>query len=244
MALLLVSVIAASGLASAAPSLPIRLEVGRALTSRLVNVHIFFDSAVEGLVRYTYGDCSSASDNEGRHHVVAHSHPSASDRLAWILPEETPSGLCFAAWSSDSGALLGRSAPQIIQSSSRRKRGLEKRGPYSVAMTNETGIDAWGPWFDGVELLGAANITSVDSKAAKEKHIGIVGAGMSGLMTYLVLHQAGMTNVEIIEAGHRLGGRVHTEYLSGGPFNYSYQEMGPMRFPTVNFPVPERLGWF
>lgn len=24
---------------------------------------------------------------------------------------------------------------------------------------------------------------------------------------------------------------MHTEYLSGGPFDYSYQEMGPMRFP-------------
>src|SRR5262249_36857505 len=42
-----------------------------------------------------------------------------------------------------------------------------------------------------------------------------------------------LTNISIIEASQRLGGRVHTEYLSGGPFNYSYQEMGPMRFPAT-----------
>lgn len=56
---------------------------------------------------------------------------------------------------------------------------------------------------------------------------------MSGLMSYLILTQAGMKNVTLIEASQRLGGRVHTEYLSGGPFDYSYQEMGPMRFPET-----------
>jgi monoamine oxidase len=100
-------------------------------------------------------------------------------------------------------------------------------------MTNATGIDAWGPWFDGVELLKGANLSSVEVKEAKSKNVAIVGAGMSGLMTYLCLAQAGLTNVQIIEAGERLGGRVHTEYLTGGPFDYSYQEMGPMRFPNT-----------
>lgn len=103
-------------------------------------------------------------------------------------------------------------------------------------MNNETGIDTWGPWFDGVELLQSKNLSAVDVESAKSKEIAIVGAGMSGLMTYLVLHQAGMTNVSILEASQRLGGRVHTAYLSGGPFDYSYQEMGPMRFPeTVEY---------
>lgn len=63
-------------------------------------------------------------------------------------------------------------------------------------------------------------------------------SSMSGLMTYLVLTQAGMKNLEIIEASSRLGGRVHTAYLSGGPSGFqngtfSYQEMGPMRFPAT-----------
>lgn len=98
-------------------------------------------------------------------------------------------------------------------------------------MDNTTGIDVLGPWFEGVALLQDKQPGPVDVEAAKAKEVAIVGAGMSGLMSYLVLHQAGMKNVEILEAGQRLGGRVRTEYLSGGPFDYSYQEMGPMRFP-------------
>jgi hypothetical protein len=98
-------------------------------------------------------------------------------------------------------------------------------------MDHSNGIDVLGPWFDGVALLDNRQPNPVDVKAAKTKEIAIVGAGMSGLMSYLILTQAGMENVKILEAGERLGGRVHTEYLSGGPFDYSYQEMGPMRFP-------------
>lgn len=100
-------------------------------------------------------------------------------------------------------------------------------------MTNSTGIDTLGPWFDGVALLEGKNLSAIDIAEAKSKEIAIVGAGMAGLMTYLVLHQSGMENIKIIEASQRLGGRVHTEYLSGGPFDYSYQEMGPMRFPNT-----------
>lgn len=98
-------------------------------------------------------------------------------------------------------------------------------------MDNSTGVDALGPWFDGVALLKNREPGAVDVKAAKAKEVAIVGAGMSGLMSYLVLTQAGLKNVEILEGGQRLGGRVHTEYLSGKAFDYSYQEMGPMRFP-------------
>jgi len=98
-------------------------------------------------------------------------------------------------------------------------------------MSGANGIDTLGAWFNGVALLKDKEPSPVDVKEAKSKEIAIVGAGMSGLMSYLVLTQAGMKNVKIIEAGQRLGGRVHTEYLTGGPFSYSYNEMGPMRFP-------------
>ncbi|KAI4186681.1 MAG: hypothetical protein L6R41_003325 [Letrouitia leprolyta] len=83
----------------------------------------------------------------------------------------------------------------------------------SIPMTNASGIEANGPWFDGVEALKESEISTVDAAQAKAKQIAIVGAGMAGLMTW------------------RLGGRVHTAYLEGGPFDYQYQEMGPMRFP-------------
>lgn len=98
-------------------------------------------------------------------------------------------------------------------------------------MNNSTGINVWGPWFDGVALLEKNPDRHVDVAAAKAKEIAIVGAGMSGLTTYLILHQAGLTNLSLIEGSDRIGGRVRTEYLSGGEFDYSYQEMGPMRIP-------------
>lgn len=99
-------------------------------------------------------------------------------------------------------------------------------------MTGAIGVDTLGAWFDGVKVLKQKQPGMVDVKASKSKQIAIVGAGMSGLMTYLILYQAGFTNITILEADKRLGGRVHTAYLSGGPFDYSYQEMGPMRFPV------------
>ncbi|KAL8887796.1 MAG: hypothetical protein Q9215_004681 [Flavoplaca cf. flavocitrina] len=42
---------------------------------------------------------------------------------------------------------------------------------------------------------------------------------------------SGFHNLEIVEAGQRIGGRVQTAYLEGGPFDYQYQDVGPMRFP-------------
>lgn len=221
---------------------PIRLETRTQLTSRAANIHVSFDKSLveDDTLSFTYGSCSGQSPVEAHHHIISRHHDTSrpTDRLVWIIPEDAFSGGCLSAWSSQ-GVLLGRSEPQQLGSQRSRKRGVEevhrkrslKRDDNSVQMTNATGIDAWGPWFDGVELLQSKNLFAVDVSAAKSKKIGIVGAGMSGLMTFLSLRQAGFENLEIIEAGERLGGRVHTEYLSGGPFDYSYQEMGPMRFP-------------
>lgn len=105
-------------------------------------------------------------------------------------------------------------------------------------MTEANGFDPLGSWFDGVQFLLQKEPSIIDVEAVKRKPIAIVGAGMSGLMTYLVLHQAGFTNITILEASHRLGGRVYTAYLSGGSSDYSYQEMGPMRFP-VDYTDPD-----
>lgn len=210
------------------PSLPIRLETRAFLNTHLANVHLMFDEPVDDLIKYTYGSCSSIGERDV-HHAVGQGY-SSHDRLVWVMPEDVTSGGCISAWSS-SGALLGRSEKQQLDI--RSKRGVLKRGFDSIGMTSENGIDPWGAWFDGVELLKGKHLSAVNVAKAKRKDVAVVGAGMSGLMTYLCLTQAGLTNVTIIEAGERLGGRVHTEYLSGGPFDYSYQEMGPMRFPLT-----------
>lgn len=98
-------------------------------------------------------------------------------------------------------------------------------------MHNSTLIDTLGAWFQGVKLLENKQPKPVYVEEAKAKEIAVIGTGMSGLMSWLVLSQAGMKNLTLLEGSKRLGGRVRTEYLSGGPFDYSYQEMGPMRFP-------------
>ena len=89
-------------------------------------------------------------------------------------------------------------------------------------MGPENGIDPNGPWFDGVELLKAANISSVDVEAAKSKRIGIVGAGISGLMTGLLLDSQGMTNWKILEASDRIGGYVLQVSPFSSPFIGSF----------------------
>ncbi|KAK4096316.1 L-amino-acid oxidase-like protein [Parathielavia hyrcaniae] len=216
------------GAAAASAGLPVQLETRSALNSRLANVHVAVTRSVEGPITVAYGPCTSSSIHEA-HHVLGETHGSKSEgtRLVWILPEDTKSGGCLSAWTS-TGKLAGRSEPQLVQGLQKRRTSKRAAG---IPMDNSTGIDVLGPWFDGVALLKDKQPGRVDVEAAKAKEVAIVGAGMSGLMSYLVLTQAGMTNVTILEAGQRLGGRVRTEYLSGGPFDYSYQEMGPMRFP-------------
>ncbi|KAK3328113.1 flavin-containing amine oxidoreductase-domain containing protein [Cercophora scortea] len=224
----------------AAPSLPLKVETRIALNSRLSNIHVEHLAPVDGPVSFTYGSCH-ASHEADSHHSIGRSTSASHDRLVWVIPEGVYTGGCISAWIISTGLLVGRSEQQHFDFKVMRMRRDAKLGKRSgakcatrgIPMNTANGIDAWGPWFDGVKLLKDKEISPVDVAAAKKKNIAIVGGGMSGLMTYLCLTQSGMTNVSIIEGGNRLGGRVHTVYLSGGPFDYSYQEMGPMRFPST-----------
>lgn len=212
---------------------PVRLETRTRLNSRAANIHVSFDKIIEGAVDVSYGSCMDRRRADSHHSIVdRHLPTTATQRLVWMIPDDAFSGGCLSAWSSD-GTLLGRSKPQQLESRRSKKRGVQeilKRSEMkkrdntnAIPMTAANGVDALGPWFDGVELLQSKNLSAVDVAAAKSKKIGIVGGGMSGLMTFLALSQAGFENLEIIEGGERLGGRVHTVYLSGGPFDYSYQ---------------------
>lgn len=68
---------------------------------------------------------------------------------------------------------------------------------------------------------------------AKNISIAIVGSGMSGLMTSLLLDSVGIHNWQIIESSRRIGSWIRTRYLNNTrPEEYQYQEMGPMRFPV------------
>ncbi|KAM0335358.1 hypothetical protein ACHAQA_000403 [Verticillium albo-atrum] len=220
---LVASVIA---VASAAPDLPVKIETRSQIKSRLANVHIGYERDVEGIVTFTYGLCSSKELRDA-HHTILETDKREDHRLVWIVPEDAASDGCLQAWNED-GTLIGRSEPQTLHHQWKRRA---KRDADPIHMTEENGFSPIGAWFEGVMLLKDKQPSPVDVKKAKAKEVAIVGAGMAGLTTWLVLQQAGFTNLTILEASDRLGGRVRTEYLSGGPSDYSYQEMGPMRFP-------------
>lgn len=213
-----------------AGSLPIDLHVKRAVDSGLANIHVSYNELLHSEVTFTYGSCQAKAPGEA-HHLVGRSKSCDHDRLLWKVPEDAVTGHCLSAWDARQN-LVGRSEPVAISPSRRtaRRRLRKRQEDFSIPMDDSSGIDAEGPWFDGVALLQDKELSAIDVHAAKSKEIAIVGAGMAGLMTWLALNQSGMTNLSLIEASQRLGGRVHTAYL-GNPSERQYQEMGPMRFP-------------
>ncbi|KAL8734985.1 MAG: hypothetical protein Q9166_001110 [cf. Caloplaca sp. 2 TL-2023] len=215
---------------ASATDISVGIEVKVALNSRSANIHLSQQHNWVHPFTVTYGACHTSGGRHEIHHNISEVHHQRTDRLIWLLPEVVSSGGCLSAWDSQS-KLIGRSPALEINKQSKqwiKNRHLEKGTRLgkraSIPMNNASGIDANGPWFDGVELLKEKEITTVDVAQAKAKR-------MAGLMTWLCLNMSGFTNLEIVEAGQRLGGRVHTAYLEGGPSDYQYQEMGPMRFP-------------
>jgi len=66
---------------------------------------------------------------------------------------------------------------------------------------------------------------NVDPKALK---ICIVGAGVAGLYTALMLEKLGI-DYEILEASNRSGGRIFTHHFTKN--DHDYYDIGAMRFP-------------
>ena len=206
---------------AASVDLPIKLEVKAALNSRSANVHISQAHHSVYPFTVTYGACHTLISQHEQHHTVSKVYDRSTDRLVWILPDDISNTGCLAAWSSQD-ELIGLSEPLQVNKFSRqwlKKRHLDlgtrlsKRA--SIPMTSASGIDAEGPWFDGVEALKEKEISAVNVAEAKAKseypssrlrnshadaviaEIAIVGAGMSGLMTW-VSTEATARSVEIL----------------------------------------------
>ncbi|KUJ06457.1 uncharacterized protein LY89DRAFT_790482 [Mollisia scopiformis] len=202
----------------------------------IANIHISYNLPLKGELSIHYGACdvSLSHPKESHHHqigaTVVGDHPFAKrhidwednrpERFVWRVPEDARDGGCLFAYSG--ADLVGRSeALTVARKPSRRGIVLGDIG------------DAKGPWFDGVEYLSAKEPNETFVAQSKTKSIGILGAGMSGLMSSLLLESVGLNDWKIIEANNRLGGRVHTAYLDNTTgADYQYQEMGPMRFPV------------
>ena len=69
--------------------------------------------------------------------------------------------------------------------------------------------------------------------------ICIVGAGVAGLYTALMLKHLGI-EYEILEASDRIGGRIYTHHFSED--KHDYYDIGAMRFP--NNPIMKRQAPF
>ncbi len=64
----------------------------------------------------------------------------------------------------------------------------------------------------------------------------IIGAGAAGLYTAMMLKYLGATNVEILEANDRVGGRCYTKPLPDDPEHnkpHNYYDVGAMRIPDI-----------
>ncbi|KAJ5388544.1 hypothetical protein N7509_011085 [Penicillium cosmopolitanum] len=220
---------------AAALSGNIEISVNDVTAPNIVNVHLIYHEPDFKKHSFTYGSCDIASPVNSLHRVATiPSGPSSGhdSRLVWVVPDNVSPGGCIAAWDME-GARIGQSEPLSLDSI--LQDSFTKRD--RIPMTNESGIDAEGPWFNGVTLLKSKDFGAVDAKKIKEKSIGILGAGISGLMTHFLLQSVGFQNIEISESTGRVGGRIRTEYFELPESNYQYQEMGAMRIP-LTAPIP------
>ncbi|TIA95225.1 hypothetical protein E3P77_03782 [Wallemia ichthyophaga] len=148
-----------------------------------------------------------------------------TSKLLWISPASHHlNDFCINAYHGSQ--VIARSDPVFLTENESRKRS------DSVVAQMED-FDSLGTWFDGVNYVNEHFDSQLIDVQSKESAVGIVGAGMSGLMTALLLDSVGMHNWEIIESSDRIGGRLYTQYLNNTqPDEYQYQEMGAMRFPV------------
>lgn len=147
------------------------------------NVHIEYGGPIDGALSIHFGSCDLPHHSKAHHqlgsthvgsHPLAKRHAEWSERrptrFVWLPPTDTPSGGCLHAYLEDE--LVGRSNPVTM---TRRKT---KRGTAFADVA-----DAMGPWFDGVQYLTEKEPDEIFVAKAKSSKFGIIGGGMSGLMT-------------------------------------------------------------
>ena len=188
----LLSIVWTLSSAAASSNLPLKLSVKIPLDSQTANVHVSNVGNVAYPFIVSYGGCESLNSQHETHHNISTIHKRESDRLVWILPEGIPADGCLSAWSAQYG-LLGRSEPLKVDkysgpwmrkrelnqrtrlskrehtSRSNKKASVPKSKRQSIPMTNASGIDAQGPWFDGVEVLKNTEPGAVNVEEAKAK---------------------------------------------------------------------------
>ena len=195
----------------------------------LANVYLDWRSKPPSVVNAVYGSCAGVNGTTKPQAIGRVSTTNHPERLAWVVPTDAPKTGCVYVYGGDknpkSQHVLGKSEPIHLANKAR------KRSTADTGIPLLKNFDALGTWFDGV----AAIKKKVDSKGGaasgrdpKNTSIAIVGGGVSGLATALMLDSVGIHNWEIIEASERVGGRFRTKYMAD---TQEWAEMGPMRLP-------------
>jgi hypothetical protein len=148
----------------------------------LANIHVEYHHVISGKLALYYGACESDTASLLHHsigstHVGSHPlakrhldwHDQRPTRFVWLLPENTPTTGCIHAFLDD--VHVGVSSRKTMT-----KRKAKRAMFADVA-------DPMGPWFDGVQYLKQKEPDEVFVASVKSKSFGIIGGGMSGLMT-------------------------------------------------------------
>lgn len=155
------------------------------------NIVVDYFGEVDGELTITYAACDdaaasivSAKQRIGQTHVGAHPlaqrHEAHKNRrpnkFVWLTPAEM-SGGCLHAFLD--GKLIGKS--EELSVTKRHARRNEKKSFVDVAGDDSN-------WFDGIAYLQQKQPDEVFVASAKNKSFGILGGGISGLMTSVRIH--------------------------------------------------------
>lgn len=151
--------------------------------SGIHNIHISYNAPLDGDLSIHYGACNSSVTDDTHHRVGATGIgkraitkrnlewvDSQPERFVWIVPSSVPDQGCLHAYLGDE--LVGRSQPIDV---------MVKKSRRGIPISDYA--DAEGPWFDGVQYITEKEPEETFVAKAKGSTIGILGGGMSGLMS-------------------------------------------------------------
>jgi monoamine oxidase len=209
----------------------VRLSISETIQrGGLANIHLDWLERPPDEIKAIYASCDGQISTKKEQLVGRFStHNQPPNRLAWAVPNDASTHQCiYILGVNDRAAtppILGKSLPITLQKSPSKRSTTDTNIPLLKD------FDSLGTWFDGVAKIKekVAKDGGVAAKGSpKNTSIAIVGGGISGLATGLMLDSVGMHNWEIIEASDRVGGRFRTKYVAD---TQEWAEMGPMRLP-------------
>ncbi|KAJ5652688.1 hypothetical protein N7507_010114 [Penicillium longicatenatum] len=196
----------------------------------LANIYLNWLGKPPSFFKAVYASCVNPNGSAPEAFIGQYSvNGQPPHRLAWAVPNGFQTENCIfvygGKYKGESEQVIGKSKPVHLQRKASKRSTAEMDNPLLKD------FDSLGTWFDGVASIKENSYQNggVASEASsKNASIAIVGGGISGLATALMLDSVGIHNWEIIEASNRVGGRFRTKYMAD---TQEWAEMGPMRLP-------------